>query len=111
MADGYSALARPDGAAYANAMATFCGGRPAEAAAVLETLQQGPMAVDAWLGLALVSAAQGDPQAAAVLYGKVLAQDPGNASAMIGLGQIGGADAHAGLSTPAPSEAAGSTVP
>ncbi len=111
MADGYRALARADGVAYATAMATFCGGRPAEAAAVLETLQAGPFSVDAWLGLALVSAAQGDPQAAAAFYGKVLAQDPGNASALIGLGQLGGADAHAGLSSPAPSAPAGSATP
>jgi cytochrome c-type biogenesis protein CcmH/NrfG len=111
MVDGYRALARPEGVAYATAMATFCNGRPAEAATVLETLQKGPFAIDAWLGLALVSAAQGDPQAAADFYGRVLALDPRNASALIGLGQLGGAAAHAGLASPVPSDAAGSTAP
>lgn len=111
MADGYRAQAISGGVAYATAMATFCNGRPADAAAVLKTLEDGPFAIDARLGLALVSAAQGDPQAAAGYYGQVLAQDPENTSALIGLGQLGGADAHAGLATPAPSGPAGSPTP
>jgi tetratricopeptide (TPR) repeat protein len=111
MADGYRALSVPGGVAYATAMAAFCNGQPAEATATLETLQQGPFAIDAWLGLALVSASQGDPQAAAGFYAKVLAQDPENTSALIGLGQLGGSDAHAGLATPVPSLPAVSAAP
>ena len=38
-------------------------------------------------------------------YQRVLANDPSNASALIGLGQIGGGDAHVGLQTAAPSGA------
>lgn len=98
---GYQALGSAEGVAWANGMVAFCDGRLAEAALQLEPLQAGAHAVDAWLGLALVSAAQGDPQAAAAYYGKVLERDPQNTSALIGIGQLGGADAHAGLPTPA----------
>jgi tetratricopeptide (TPR) repeat protein len=112
MVDGYTALQETTGITYAGAMVAFCEGRLAEAASQLQPLASSSFAVDAWLGLALVDAAQGDPQGAAAYYGKVLERDPQNASALIGLAQLGGADAHAGLASTAPSTAAaGSTAP
>lgn len=102
LVSGYRALGSADGAAWAGGMVAFCEGRLAESRQELEPLQAGPLAVDAWLGLALVSAADGDPQAAAAYYAKVLDRDPQNTSALIGIGQLGGADAHAGLPTIAP---------
>jgi tetratricopeptide (TPR) repeat protein len=99
---GYNALASAGGAEWATGMVAFCEGQLAVARQLLEPLQAGSFAVDAWLGLALVSSAEGDPQAAATYYGKVLDQDPQNTSALIGIGQLGGADAHAGLPTIAP---------
>jgi Flp pilus assembly protein TadD len=105
MLDGYRALQQPDGIAYATGMVAFCDNRPTDAVAALKSIGPGPYAEDALLGLALISAAQGDRTAATTYYQRVLANDPSNASALIGLGQIGGGDAHVGLQTAAPSGA------
>ena len=106
MVDGYTALGQRDGVTYAGAMVALCQGRPAEASGKLHSLEAGPFAVDAWLGLALVSAAQADPAAATAYYEKVLAKDPKNPSALIGLSQLGGPAAHAGLQSAAPAASA-----
>jgi tetratricopeptide (TPR) repeat protein len=97
MVDGYTSLGSADGVAYANAMVSFCGGELDAAAAGLKPLTDGALRIDALLGLALVSAAEGDAAAATTYYNQVLALDPKNASAGIGLAQIGGAGAHAGM--------------
>ena len=102
---GYGALGDTVGTAYANAMVDFCSAKYVEAKAKLEPLTTGPMKIDALLGLALTSAHAGDLAAATGYYDQVLAIDPSNTSALIGLGQIGG-NAHA--SAPAASPTAGS---
>jgi tetratricopeptide (TPR) repeat protein len=100
MVDGYGALADTAGAAYAEGMVAFCEGRLDAAGASLLPLVGGEHRIDAWLGLALVSAASGDSPAAIGYYERVLAEDPENVSALIGIGQLGGAEADA--TPPAP---------
>lgn len=100
---GYTALANTDGVTYAKGMSAFCAGRLDEASTGLGGLTSGPMKVDALNGLALISATRGDPAAAAAFYQQVLAVEPKNASALIGLGQLGGANAHASQPAAAPS--------
>lgn len=106
MVDGYTALHQPDGVTYASGMVAFCEKRLAEASQKLQSVQAGSFAVDAWLGMALVSAAQADPQTASAYYQKVLAKEPQNPSALIGLSQLGGPDAHAGLPGVSPAASA-----
>jgi tetratricopeptide (TPR) repeat protein len=102
----YTQTGDRDGIAYGSAMVAFCGGQLDQAATGLQRLTNGPMATDALLGLALVSAQQGDLQAARDFYGRILATDPNNASALIGLSQVG---SPAGATTaPAASPTAGS---
>lgn len=96
LVDGYTALGDTTGVAYASGMVDFCAARYADAKSKLEPLSTGAMKIDALLGLALVSAHAGDLAAATDYYQRVLAADPGNVSASIGLGQIGGG-AHASL--------------
>lgn len=103
MLDGYRALDQADGVAYAGGMVAFCEQRPAEAVRLLKGISTGAFAQDAWLGLALVAASQGDQATATDYYQKVLAVDPANASALIGLGQLGGTDVHAEPPTAVPS--------
>lgn len=105
MVDGYAALQDAAGGAYASGMVAFCEGRLDEAATALRPLTAGAMRIDAWLGMALVSAAAGDSPAAIDYYQQVLAEEPDNVSALIGLGQLGGATAH---ETPAAGEGSGS---
>lgn len=104
MVGGYRALAQADGVAYATGMVAFCDGRAAEAQRTLRGITSGAFSTDAWVGLALIAASQGDNASATAYYRQVLAKDPSNASALIGLGQIGGTDAHAST---APSPSAG----
>ena len=92
---GYTALGDTAGLEYAQGMVSFCGGRLDEAATTLRALTSGPRKVDALLGLALVAAQRGDAAAATGYYDQVLAADPSNVSARIGLGQLGGSNAHA----------------
>ncbi len=104
LVDGYTALGQADGQGYATGMVAFCEGRYAEADAALRPLTGGPMATDALLGLALVAAMRGDASGATAFYKQVLDHDPKNASALIGLSQLGGPGAHASqpASSPAP---------
>jgi len=90
MADGYAALRDAAGTAYAGGMVAFCEGRLDEAAASLAPLVDGAYRVDARLGLALTAAANGDSPTAIGYYRQVLAEEPDNASALIGIGQLGG---------------------
>lgn len=94
---GYTALADQPGIAYATGMVAFCGGRLDEARADLSALTTGPRKVAALLGLALVAATRGDAAAAGGYYQQVLAIEPSNPSALIGMSQLGGIDAHASL--------------
>lgn len=103
MIEGYRALGVTDGATYAAGMVSFCQNRPVDAVRSLTGIESGPFASDAWLGLALVSASQGDTTAAKAYYGKVLAKDPTNASARIGLSQLGVTDEPSASDNAAPS--------
>jgi tetratricopeptide (TPR) repeat protein len=92
LVEAYTALGDTTGTAYASAMVLFCDGDLAGASTGLEALVAGPMAVDALLGLGLVSAGGGDNAAAVAYYEQVLAIDPTNVSAQIGLGQVSAQD-------------------
>jgi tetratricopeptide (TPR) repeat protein len=89
LVSGYTALGDQAGTSYATAMVALCEGRPDEARQGLQSLTDGPMKIDALLGLALVAAQSGDSATAVDTYRQVLAIDPGNTSAEIGLSQLG----------------------
>lgn len=89
LVDGYTAAKDTIGTQWATGMVAMCDGKLTEAKAALQPLAAGPMKVDALVGLALVAVKAGDNAAAASLYRQVLAIDPNNTSASIGLGQLG----------------------
>ncbi len=103
----YTALRQVDGTAWATGMVAFCQGNLDEADAALKPLVAGAMKTDALLGLALVAAKRGDNGSATTYYQQVLAIDPTNQSAEIGLSMLGaGASA---VPPPAASPSAGGT--
>ncbi|MFN8630576.1 MAG: tetratricopeptide repeat protein [Chloroflexota bacterium] len=90
MVDAYTAQSSADGTAYAKGMVAMCTGDFATAAATLKPLATSKdFGVNALLGLALTAARSGDNPGAAAYYNQVLAQDPKNQSAIIGLSQLG----------------------
>ena len=89
LVDGYTALKDATGTQWATGMVAMCEKRYDDATAALQPLTAGPMKVDALLGLALVAVQRGNGTDAASLYREVLAIDPTNTSASIGLGQLG----------------------
>ena len=91
LGEAYTALNQADGVAWASGMVAFCDGRLDEATATLEGLTAGTMRTEALLGLALVAGQQGDNAAAIDYYRQVLALDPTNQSAAIGLSSLGAA--------------------
>ena len=111
MVDAYKAQNSADGTAYANGMVAMCTGDYTTAAKTLQPLTASPtFGVSSLLGLALTAARSGDNAAAAGYYNQVLAKDPQNQSAIIGLQQVAApaSAAPAGSQTtpasPAPSE-------
>jgi tetratricopeptide (TPR) repeat protein len=104
LAVSYTALQQPDGVAWAGGMVAFCQGRPDEATTALKPLTTGAMKTDALIGLALVASQSGDNTAATSYYRQVLAIDPTNQSAQIGLSSLGAGD------VAAPSEVASPTA-
>ena len=109
LVDGYAALDDSIGSQYAAGMVAMCTGQLDTATADLEPLTAGPMKIDALLGLALVAQGRGDIDTAAATYRQVLAIDPTNTSASIGLGQLG-VTSSPGPASPAASLAAGSAA-
>lgn len=97
---GYEALRDSVGAQWAAGMVQMCTGQLDAAQTALQPLVAGPMKVDALIGLALTAAARGDRTTAADLYRQVLAIDPKNSSASIGLGQLGQTGSPAPQGTP-----------
>lgn len=89
LGEAYTALKQAGGTAWATGMVAFCEGRLDEAAAALKPLTTGAMKTEALLGLALVAAQRSDTTAAADYYRQVLAIDPNNQSAQIGLSSLG----------------------
>jgi tetratricopeptide (TPR) repeat protein len=90
METAYVSLKDLAGAQYAGGMDALCQGRPDDAKAKLEPLTSGAYAIDALVGLGLVAEVQNDAAAAVDAYSKVLAEDPKNFAASIGLGRVGG---------------------
>ena len=99
---GFTALGDTPGVTYATGMVAFCSGRLDEAATDLKPLITGPRKIDALLGLALVAAQSGDAAGATEYYQQVLAADPKNASALIGMSQLGALTAHPTLPASSP---------
>lgn len=89
MASSYTAMNKPEQAAYASAMGQFCGGQVETAKATLSGLAEGPAAVDAMLGLGLIAQTQNDEKAAIEWYRKVLKTDPKNETAQSYLTALG----------------------
>jgi len=87
--DGYAALKDAVGSQWATGMTAMCEGNLDAATTALRPLTSGTLKIDALLGLALVAQSRGDNAAAADAYRQVLALDPKNTSASIGLGQLG----------------------
>jgi len=110
---GYAALSDSTGGQWAAGMVAMCAGNFDAATADLQPLTSGTMKIDALLGLALVAQGRGDPDTAAADYRQVLALDPGNTSAGIGLGQLGitGSPGPAASDTPAGASADASAAP
>jgi len=88
LAQAYTDTGDPDRAEWAAAMADLSEERYAAAASRLEAILDGPAALEATIGLALVSEAQGDALAAADWYRKALEIEPDNASALLGLSRV-----------------------
>ncbi len=99
---GYAALKDSVGGQWASGMAAMCSGQLDAARAALQPLTTGSMKVDALLGLALTAQQAGDRTTAADFYRQVLAVDPKNSSASIGLSQIGVTGSPAPAESPAP---------
>ena len=89
LATAYAALGQSDGVTWANAMVAYCDGDLDQAEAALTPLTAGTMKTDALLGLAQVAGKRGDNAAATDYYQQVLAIDPSNTSASIGLSMLG----------------------
>jgi tetratricopeptide (TPR) repeat protein len=102
MKDGYLALGNQAGVQYATGMVALCSGQLDQAATTLQPLVTGEMGTNALLGLALVSAARGDNPTARSYYRQVLATDATNASAQIGLSQLGQTDVHPSIPAASP---------
>ena len=95
----YKAAGKADLAEWAGAMAAMIGGDEAMAEKRLLALVDGEQALQATLGLGLLSETRGDTAAAADWYRKALAIDPDNTSADLGLKRVAMPDP----ATPAPS--------
>lgn len=107
LAQAYQLLGKTAEAEYATAMVDFNEKRPDQAKQRLEALTSGPIAVDAMLGLGMIAEAEGDREAAARWYQKVLVGDPENFNARVGLGRLdvevpGGAHPGGDPASPAP---------
>jgi tetratricopeptide (TPR) repeat protein len=88
LAQAYTDTGDPDRAEWAAAMADLSEERFDSATSRLEAILDGPAAIEATIGLALVSEVQGDAAAAADWYRKALAIEPANASALLGLTRV-----------------------
>ena len=74
---------------YAGAMVDFCHKKPADAQKKLQTLIDGPVAVDAMMGLGLIAETASSNAAAIGWYQKVIAVDAKNGGALSALSRLG----------------------
>ncbi|MCI0584014.1 MAG: tetratricopeptide repeat protein [Chloroflexi bacterium] len=88
LAQAYTDTDDPDRAEWAAAMADLSEQRYASATSRLEGILEGPAALEATIGLGLVSEVQGDATAATEWYQKALVIEPGNAEARLGLSRV-----------------------
>ena len=88
LGQAYTSLNKAPEAEYAAAMLDFCQKRPANAQHRLTPLVDGPVAVDAMLGLGMIAEDGGDTKNAIEWYRKVLARDPKNFYATTSLARI-----------------------
>ena len=88
LAQAYADTGDTARAAWAAAMADLSEQRYDEAEAGLKAILEGPAALEATIGLALVNEVRGDAPVAAEWYQKALALDPQNAEAQLGLKRV-----------------------
>lgn len=88
MATAYTKKGNTDMAEWATAMAQFADGDATGAMARLTKLVDGPVSIDAMTGLGLIAESEGDSVTAAGWYEKVLAKDPSNAVARLGMTRV-----------------------
>jgi tetratricopeptide (TPR) repeat protein len=96
LAEAYADTGDAPMAEWAGAMADLSEERYDAASSRLEAIMDGPAALDALIGLALVNEARGDAPAAADWYRKALEIEPANASALLGLSRVSLPNASAG---------------
>jgi tetratricopeptide (TPR) repeat protein len=84
LAAAYEKLGQADSAEWAAAMAEISSGQVDEAKTRLLALADGPLALDAAIGLGIAFESQNELTSAAEWYGKALAIDPENAAAKLG---------------------------
>jgi hypothetical protein len=89
LALAYGKLSSGPQKTYATAMANFCLKKPADAKAQLKTLTNGPVAVDAYMGLGLIAEAAPNNAEAITWYQKVLTVDRKNSGAISALSRLG----------------------
>jgi len=85
----YGKLSQTPQATYATGMASFCRKKPADAKAQLKTLTNGPVAVDAYMGLGLIAETESSNAEAITWYQKVLTVDRKNSGAISALSRLG----------------------
>jgi len=88
LGQAYAATGDTDRSEWASAMADLSEARYDSARSRLEAIVDGPAAVEAMLGLAVLNERLNDTTAAAEWYEKVLAVEPKNASALLGLTRV-----------------------
>ncbi|TAJ99597.1 MAG: tetratricopeptide repeat protein [Chloroflexota bacterium] len=88
LAQAYADTGDADRAEWAAAMADLSEERYEAATSRLEAILDGPAALEATIGLALVSEVQGKATDAADWYRKALVIDPDNASALLGFSRV-----------------------
>jgi tetratricopeptide (TPR) repeat protein len=84
----YTQLGDADHAEWAGAMAAFADGDAVTAEKRLLTLTDGPLALEATVGLGVMKELAGDTGAAGDWYRKALVIDPENSTAKLGLGRV-----------------------
>jgi tetratricopeptide (TPR) repeat protein len=100
LAQAYADTGDAPRAAWATAMADLSKKSYQSAETGLKAILDGPAALEAMIGLALVNEMRGDAPAAADWYNKALVLDPQNAEARLGLSRVALPDASADVVTP-----------